>query len=138
MAGDYISIKELLDSEGSDKGTWYCGLYDVLLQPHRFTTRSVLEIGIGTLIPNAISSMVGYAASHYRPGGSLRVWRAFFPQASIHGIDVAADTQFEKTAFTPISVTRGMLHRLLPSRRKSRISRPTSLLTTDCMMLSPR
>jgi hypothetical protein len=88
------SIRELLDREGSDKAKWYRGLYDVLLQPHRQTIRCVVEIGIGTLLPEAVSSMVGYAAEHYRPGGSLRAWRNFLPQAEVYGLDVAPDTQF--------------------------------------------
>jgi hypothetical protein len=87
------SIKELLDNEGTDKGSWFGGLYDVLLQPQRETVRCVVEIGIGTLIPDAAFSMVGWAAEHYRPGGSLRAWRDFLPAAEIHGLDVAPDTQ---------------------------------------------
>jgi hypothetical protein len=88
------SIKELFDREGSDKGKWYGGLYDVLLQPQRQTIRCVVEIGIGTLLQDAVSSMVGYAADHYRPGGSLRAWRNFLPQAEVYGLDIAPDTQF--------------------------------------------
>lgn len=90
----YVSVKDFLDREGSDKGTWYGGLYDVLLQPYRQSIRCVIEIGIGTLIPDAPSSMVGWAADWYRPGGSLRAWRDFLPYAEIHGVDVAPDTQF--------------------------------------------
>jgi hypothetical protein len=90
-----LSVRELLEREGSDKGKMYGGLYDVLLQPHRETIRCVVEIGIGTLIPDAPATMFGWAAEHYRPGGSLRAWRDFFPNAEIHGIDVAPDTQFE-------------------------------------------
>ena len=93
---DYVSIKYLLDASGSDKGKWYGGLYDVLLQPHRLTIRSVVEIGIGTMIPLAPSSMVGWAGENYHPGASLRVWRDFFPNAIIHGLDVAPDTQFSE------------------------------------------
>jgi len=88
------SLRELFDREGSDKGRWYGGLYDVLLQPQRQAVRCVVEIGIGTLIPGAESSMVGWAAEHYRPGGSLRAWRDFLPQAEVYGLDVAPDTQF--------------------------------------------
>lgn len=83
----------LFDREGTDKGRWYGGLYDVLLAPHRETIRCVVEIGIGTMIPGADSSMVGWSQDHYRPGGSLRAWRDFFPRAEIHGVDPAPDTQ---------------------------------------------
>jgi cephalosporin hydroxylase len=87
-------LTELLDRQGSDKGKWYGGLYDVLLYPSRETIRCVIEIGIGTMIPAAPSSMVGWGAENYRPGGSLRAWRDFLPAAEIHGVDVAPDTQF--------------------------------------------
>jgi hypothetical protein len=87
------SIKELLDHSGSDKGKWYGGLYEVLLQPARHSVRSLIEIGIGTLDPHAQSTMVGHVSADYRPGGSLRAWRDFLPNAEIHGVDVATDTQ---------------------------------------------
>jgi hypothetical protein len=45
------SIKQLLDRSGNDKGKWYGGMYAVLLQPSRHAIKSVIEIGIGTLIP---------------------------------------------------------------------------------------
>ena len=93
---NYASIKNLLDASGSDKGKWYGGLYDVLLQPHRLTIRRVVEIGIGTMIPFAPSSMVGWAGENYQPGASLRVWRDFFPNAIVHGLDIAPDTQFSE------------------------------------------
>jgi hypothetical protein len=41
--------------------------------------------------------MIGYAAPHYRPGGSLRAWRDCCPQARILGLDLQPDTQFAET-----------------------------------------
>jgi hypothetical protein len=38
--------------------------------------------------------MVGYAAPHYKPGGSLRAWRDYLPNALIMGLDTQPDTQF--------------------------------------------
>jgi hypothetical protein len=38
--------------------------------------------------------MVGYAGEGYKPGGTLRSWREFFPNATIYGIDVQPETQF--------------------------------------------
>jgi len=87
-------IGALLDAEGSDKGLWYGGLYGVLLEPSREQIRCVVEIGIGTVIPEAAGSMFGIGNDNYRPGGSLRAWRDFLPNAAVHGVDVAADTQF--------------------------------------------
>jgi hypothetical protein len=73
---------------------WYGGLYGVLLEPSREQVRCVVEIGIGTVIPKAPSTMFGIGSNNYRPGGSLRAWRDFLPNAAVHGLDVAADTQF--------------------------------------------
>jgi hypothetical protein len=93
-AGYSPGIKQLLDHSGSDKGKWYGGLYEVLLEPTRHAVKSLVEIGIGTLILDAPSSMVGYASADYRPGGSLRAWRDFLPNAQIHGLDIVSGTQF--------------------------------------------
>lgn len=90
----HLGIGALLDAEGSDKGLWYGGLYGVLLEPSREEIRCVVEIGIGTVIPEAASTMFGTGNDNYRPGGSLRAWRDFLPNAAVHGVDVAADTQF--------------------------------------------
>lgn len=87
-------LEAALEQAGSDKGKWYGGLYEVLLRPHRHNVRCLFEIGIGTMIPNAASSMVGWAGKGYKPGASLRVWRDYLPNAEIHGFDVANDTQF--------------------------------------------
>lgn len=72
----------------------YVGLYDCLFRGMRHQVRAVLEIGIGTLTPGVHSLMVGYAPEGYRPGGSLRGWRDYFPNAVVHGLDVQPDTQF--------------------------------------------
>ena len=95
MSEPAVSIKALLDAQGTDKGRWYGGLYGVLLSPIRECIRCVVEIGIGTMIPGAPSSMVDWGADNYRPGASLRAWRDFFPNADVHGIDVAPDTRID-------------------------------------------
>ena len=89
------TIKELLRQQGTNKWSMYGDLYDVLFAPMRDSLRCVVEIGIGTLDPNAPSTMIGFCEEGYRPGGSLRAWRDYFPNAEIHGIDVHPDTMFE-------------------------------------------
>lgn len=80
---------------GSDKQlNGYSPLYTTLFVPYQQKPIHFLEIGIGTMIPNAPSSMVGYALQHYRPGGSLRSWRDFFENGLIFGMDIQVDTQF--------------------------------------------
>jgi len=51
---------------------WYTEFYGRILGPRRTNVRNVLEIGIGR-------------------GGSLLMWRDFFPNAVIHGIDGRED-----------------------------------------------
>ena len=82
---------------GSDKHrNGYTSLYTVLFDPLRDTEMNVAEIGIGTMIPNVCSSMVGYGLGNYLPGGSLRAWRDFFEKSNIYGFDIQPDTQFEE------------------------------------------
>jgi hypothetical protein len=82
-----MSLRDIFCLHGTDK-VEYAGLYEALFpMKARLTTLHFLEIGIGTA-----ESMQGYAASHYRSGGSLRAWRAYFPNATILGIDLAPIT----------------------------------------------
>ena len=97
---EHAFITDLLNTAGTDKGKWYGGLYEVLFRPIRLDIRCVVEIGIGTLSPDRPSNMCGYAAAHYRPGGSLRAWRDYFPNAHIYGFDIAPDTQFLEPRIT--------------------------------------
>lgn len=56
---------------GSDKVEHgFCAFYDELLADRRNLVTKVLEIGVAT-------------------GASLRMWREYFPAATIHGVDVA-------------------------------------------------
>ena len=69
------AIGALLDRVGSDKGRWYGRLYDVLLEPVRDSVKCMIEIGIGTMLPTAPSSMVNYGGENYwptRPGCARR------------------------------------------------------------------
>lgn len=84
----------LFDTYGSDKNiNGYTPLYTQLFRHLREEPIRFLEVGIGTMIPDVPSSMVGYAQPHYTPGGSLRAWRDYFPNAEIFGFDIQPDTQ---------------------------------------------
>lgn len=81
---------------GSDKDRHgYTHVYHTLFYPLQLQFLNILEIGIGTMIPGVNSSMRNYSLAGYRPGGSLRAWRDYFPQGQIVGMDVQTDTQFE-------------------------------------------
>jgi hypothetical protein len=84
----------LFNKYGTDK-VRYAGAYELLLRDRRRAIRGLLEVGIGTLVPDVPSSMVGYSQPHYRPGGSLRAWRDYLPFSTVVGLDVQEDTQFE-------------------------------------------
>lgn len=88
-----MDLSELFNFYGSDKDrNGYTPVYDAILQHRRAEPIQLLEIGIGTMIPEAFSSMHGFALDGYKPGGSLRAWRDFFPNGSIYGLDVQPDT----------------------------------------------
>jgi hypothetical protein len=90
-----MDLTELFTFYGSDKHrNGYSSLYTIMFDHKRTEKMNVAEIGIGTMIPNACSSMVGYALPHYKPGGSLRAWSDFFVNSQIYGFDIQLDTQF--------------------------------------------
>jgi hypothetical protein len=71
-------LETLFTKYGTDKGIWgYTPFYENIMGPKRFNVRRVLEIGICGYrdIPNNVV------------GASLFVWRDYFPNAQIYGID---------------------------------------------------
>ena len=97
VAGKDMDLVQIFQKYGTDKlVNGYAPVYHALLDGRREQVRSVLEVGIGTMIPNVHSSMVGYAGAGYSPGGSLRAWRDYFQNASVLGMDVQPDTQFSE------------------------------------------
>ena len=90
------SLGSLLTAHGSDKdrGHGYGGYYEALLASDRDKMRAMLEVGIGTMNPQAHSNMCCAGGPGYKPGASLRAWRDWLPNATIYGMDVAPDTMF--------------------------------------------
>lgn len=66
-----MSLEQLVNNAKTDKNTLhsYLPLYQKLLEGKQETARNVLEIGI-------------------QSGGSIQLWNAFFPNATVHGVDV--------------------------------------------------
>jgi len=76
------SLRDLIHKYGSDKNdNQYTPIYHTIFNPIKNKNINILEIGIGTMIPNAPSSMLGYGSQWYKPGASLRAFRDFFPNA---------------------------------------------------------
>lgn len=92
-------LYDLVEKYGTDKNkSGYTERYSKIFTPLKEKVKSVLEVGIGTLDPSIPSTFTGninhYA--HYRPGGSLRVWRDFFRNAQVYGVDIAKDCMFDE------------------------------------------
>jgi len=76
MSVEYL--ESLFTRFGTDKGTWgYTAYYATAMEARRFDVKAVLEVGICGYrdIPNNVV------------GASLFVWREYFPNAEIYGID---------------------------------------------------
>ena len=98
-------LSRLCDQYGSDKGEvestghpypWpshtYADYYSSLFAHCRLKPTKVFECGIGTNNPDFTSSM----GIDGKPGGSLRVWKEYFPNATIYGADIDKDVLFEE------------------------------------------
>jgi hypothetical protein len=90
-------LGDIFKHYGTDKEiNGYTPYYERIFETMRHQKICLGEIGIGTLIPGAPSSMVGYGEPHYQQGASLKSWRDYFdhPETEIHGFDIQQDTQF--------------------------------------------
>jgi hypothetical protein len=89
------TLNELIDEFGSDKNlSGYTPTYIELFESIRDKNLNLLEIGIGTIIHGAQSSMSNTKIQNYKPGASLRAWKTYFPNGLIYGGDIQEDTQF--------------------------------------------
>lgn len=115
-----MDLDQLMNKYGSDKTrNGYVPMYHSFLKHLRSKPIDLLEVGIGTMIPGAPSSMVGYSLPGYAPGGSLRAWRDYFPQGEIVGVDIQPDTQFTEEriqTFLADSSSKEQLESVLGSR----------------------
>jgi hypothetical protein len=92
-----LDLADLFNKYGSDKDrNGYSHLYSILFDKIKNDELHVLEIGIGTMVENAASSMRGYMPDTYKPGASLRAWQDYFKNSKIYGMDVQPDTQFKE------------------------------------------
>ena len=102
---DNSYLTQLCDEYGTDKGgsiqnggnfTWpvhaYTDYYDRMFKQCRHRVTAVLECGIGIDHPGRASDdeITG------KPGASLRVWRDYFPNAIVIGLDINPDVLFEE------------------------------------------
>lgn len=98
-------LSRLCDLYGSDKGEaestghpypneahTYADYYSSLFFHCRLKPTKVFECGLGTNNTNFPSNM----GVDGKPGASLRVWRDYFPNATIYGADIDKDVLFEE------------------------------------------
>jgi hypothetical protein len=89
------TLQEIINKFGSDKNlSGYTPTYTELFEPIRDNQMNLLEIGIGTIIRGAQSSMSNTQIQNYKPGASLRAWKEYFSYSFIYGGDIQEDTQF--------------------------------------------
>jgi demethylmacrocin O-methyltransferase len=71
-----MSLASLVDNSLTDKNTRhsYLGLYEKLLCKKKETATFVLEVGVGDF--------------EDKNGGSIKMWRDYFPNATIVGLDI--------------------------------------------------
>lgn len=89
-------LARLMKKNGSDKYGWlhsYTVAYSSLFDGMRSNVRNMLEVGIGTNYVDVPSTM----GPNGIPGASLRAWRDYFPNASVHGADVDKRILFKET-----------------------------------------
>lgn len=81
----------LFDLHGSDKqANGYTPIYNFIFRSIGHSEITLLEIGLGTNDPAAISTM----GSEGRPGASLRAFRDFMPKSTIYGADIDRNILF--------------------------------------------
>jgi SAM-dependent methyltransferase len=71
-----MSLQSLVNNSKTDKNTThsYLDLYERLLQKKKNSAKYVLEVGIGSFTD--------------KNGGSIQLWRDYFPNATIYGLDI--------------------------------------------------
>jgi len=99
-------MRGLCDKYGSDKGSNidlqgkiyknpahnYTDFYRLIFNQIRNSKLNILECGLGSNDENIPSNM----GSNGKPGASLRVFKEFFPNANIIGVDVDKKSLFEE------------------------------------------
>ena len=77
-------LGDLFDKYGSDRNSRhsYAGIYNSLI--NKFKKIRIIEIGLG--------SINDYPYAGLNPGGSIRAFREYLPEAKIYGLDIDSDS----------------------------------------------
>ena len=120
-------LSKLFNSYGSDKSTHhdYDKIYEELLGHRRLKLRNIVEIGIGS---NDLSTPQNMGLSG-RPGGSLRAFRDWAPNAIVIGADLDGKTMFSERNIATCVVNQ--LHRKSFSQLKELLPSGADLIVID-------
>lgn len=104
-SNDDTYLRRLSEFYGSDKGSsklfenpypWiphnYTDYYSMLFLQNKEKVKKVFECGIGTNNESVESNMTVSG----KPGASLRMWRDFFPNAEVYGVDIDRSVLFSE------------------------------------------
>lgn len=69
-------LVELINDELTDKNTThsYIEIYENLFESKKYESNNILEIGIGNV--------------YKKNGGSIKLWKDYFPNSTIYGLDI--------------------------------------------------
>lgn len=87
-------LEDIVDKYSTDKkSSFYTEIYGGLFNEFREKNFNLLEIGLGTAIPDVPSTFIGWASQYenFKPSSCLRVWREYFINANIYGVDIQED-----------------------------------------------
>ena len=85
--GHKTELCELAEKHGTDKWFYYTSFYHELLKDRREKVKRVLELGIGSPA-TMLDSLSRMGITKYKTGASLFLWREYFPNAEIIGLDI--------------------------------------------------
>jgi hypothetical protein len=98
-------LENLINNYNSDKNNYgYPKVYESIFKNFKDKPIDFLEIGIGTMISGAPSTMVNVfgESGNYIPGASLRAFRDYFPNGDIYGGDIQLDCMFNEERITTL------------------------------------
>jgi hypothetical protein len=83
----------VLKNHTDKKSSYYTEIYATLFNELRNEKINLLEIGLGTAVPDVPSTFIGWSSQYenFKPSSCLKVWKEYFPNANIYGIDNQED-----------------------------------------------
>ncbi len=100
IAPHVTPLCEIAFKYGTDKCPQFCHpytpVYYELFRDRRESVKKVLELGIGHYKNmRHVDSVYDWRLNrHYQRGASLKMWRDFFPNAQVYGVDIEPETMF--------------------------------------------